>query len=105
MRTDAGISLVKPSASSVASSRRRSRIAPQDTLLMFAEIGLVRMTTGHFARIALTKDGVRDATPRVATLQNLLEMVVSRKVLMLLFPEPKDGIEKICSLRNHALAR
>ncbi len=64
---------------------------------MFAEAALVCLALERFLRAILGE--VNDG----ATLYNLLEQAVSRKLVRLPWDDQQDGIKRICSVRNTLL--
>jgi hypothetical protein len=71
---------------------------PQQTLLLMAEAALTCLTMEHFVRVV-----VGDAAPAGATLFNLLEVAFARNLLRLPWDDQREGIRKVCAVRNTLL--
>jgi len=71
---------------------------PQGTLLLFAEAALVCLTMEHFVRSVLGSNA-----PAGATLHNLLESAISKGLIKLPWNDQKDGVKKVCAVRNTLL--
>jgi hypothetical protein len=70
----------------------------QKHLLLFAESALANIVLEHFVRLV-----VGNQAPPDATLFTLLEIAVSKKLLMLPWDSQADGIRKLCNVRNTTL--
>src|SRR5438309_1699039 len=70
----------------------------QDTILMFAEAALVCLVMEHFVRIVLGPDA-HDGD----TLRPLLEKAVRKKLIRLPWDDQKEGIRRVCKVRNTLL--
>ena len=71
---------------------------PQHNIMLFAEAALTCLTLEHFVRIV-----VGTAAPPEATLFNLLEIAVARGLLHVPWDDQKEGIKKVCDVRNTLL--
>lgn len=71
---------------------------PQHDILMFAESALVCLVLEHFVRIV-----VGDLAPPEASLHNLLDLAVSKRLLLLPWHDQADGIRRVCRVRNTLL--
>lgn len=71
---------------------------PQDTILMFAEAALTCLVMEHFVRIVVGSE----AAPK-APLHNLVEKAVSKDLLRLPWDDQKEGVTKVCDVRNTLL--
>jgi hypothetical protein len=71
---------------------------PQGTLLLFAESALVNIILEHFVRSVVGSDAPDDAA-----LFNLLQISISKKLLLLPCDDQQKGIDEICDFRNATL--
>jgi hypothetical protein len=71
---------------------------PQQDILMFAEAALTSLALEHFVRIVVGDE----ATDR-DTLYPLLEKAVAKGLIRLPWPDQKEGITRICNVRNTLL--
>jgi hypothetical protein len=71
---------------------------PKRTLLLFAEAALVCLTMEHFVRSVLGPNA-----PAGGTLHNLLESAVSEGLIQLPWKDQKDGVKRVCAIRNSLL--
>jgi|HubBroStandDraft_1064217.scaffolds.fasta_scaffold128591_2 hypothetical protein len=71
---------------------------PQRTLLLFAEAALVCLTMEHFVRSVLGSNA-----PAGATLHTLLEVAISKRLIKLPWKDQKDGVKRVCAVRNSLL--
>lgn len=75
---------------------------PQNTMLMFAEAGVVCMALEHFVRIVLGPLG-NSPDGKGLSLHNLLEKAVAEDLIKLPWVDQQDGIRQVCSWRNSLL--